>query len=248
VRILVSNLGLSVRQRPLVYVGVCGDRHSVSHSAQPSGSNAGLSVNGVQRDTMCWRPRAYARGMVSGRRGRAVVAGLVAVLALAFSVIGCTGSAGTRATTERGVASGRPAASVCTRAGIKAAIAHFFDAWNHRQAAALGRLFTVDGVLDMTTKHQGLQWHEWASVGGPGGRRLIADFAKRQWRLGEKLSNRGISAELGGEEGGDGLADVMASFADGTVQPMAEAKFIYDCAGQGFAHVVIVAEKAAGPA
>jgi hypothetical protein len=46
VRILVSNLGLSVRQRPLVYVGVCGDRHSVSHSAQPSGSNAGLSVNG----------------------------------------------------------------------------------------------------------------------------------------------------------------------------------------------------------
>jgi len=37
VRILVSNLGLSVRQRPLVYVGVCGDRHSVSHSAQPPG-------------------------------------------------------------------------------------------------------------------------------------------------------------------------------------------------------------------
>ena len=30
VRILVPNLGLSVRQRPLVYVGVCGDRHSVS--------------------------------------------------------------------------------------------------------------------------------------------------------------------------------------------------------------------------
>ena len=33
VRILVSSLGLSVRQRPLVYVGVRGDRHSVSHSA-----------------------------------------------------------------------------------------------------------------------------------------------------------------------------------------------------------------------
>jgi hypothetical protein len=184
--------------------------------------------------------------MVSRRRGRAVVAGLVAVLALTFSVIGYTGSAGTRASTERGVASGTPAASVCTRAGIKAAISHFFDAWNHRDAAALGRLFTVDGVLDMTTKHQGLKWHEWASVGGPGGRRLIADFARRQWRLGEKLSNRGISVTLNDVNGG--LADVMASFADGTVQPMAEAKFIYDCARQGFAHVVIVAEKAAGSA
>jgi hypothetical protein len=47
VRILVSNLGLSVRQRPLVYVGVCGDRHSVGHSAQPPGPTlAWLSVNG----------------------------------------------------------------------------------------------------------------------------------------------------------------------------------------------------------
>ena len=36
VRILASNLGLSVRRRPLVYVSVCGDRHSVSHSARSS--------------------------------------------------------------------------------------------------------------------------------------------------------------------------------------------------------------------
>jgi hypothetical protein len=27
VRILVSNLGLSVRERPLVYLGMCSDRH-----------------------------------------------------------------------------------------------------------------------------------------------------------------------------------------------------------------------------
>jgi len=37
VRILAPSLGLSVRQRPLVYVGVCGDRHSVGHSAKPLG-------------------------------------------------------------------------------------------------------------------------------------------------------------------------------------------------------------------
>jgi len=54
VRILLSNLGLSVRQRPLVHVGVCGDRHSVSHSAQPSRSNAGLSVSGQPADTGAW--------------------------------------------------------------------------------------------------------------------------------------------------------------------------------------------------
>jgi hypothetical protein len=35
VPILVSNLGLRVRHRPLVYVGLCDDRHSISHSPQP---------------------------------------------------------------------------------------------------------------------------------------------------------------------------------------------------------------------
>ena len=51
VRILVSSLGLRVCQRPLVYVGVCGDRHSVGHSAQPPGFNAGLPVNGRPSDS-----------------------------------------------------------------------------------------------------------------------------------------------------------------------------------------------------
>ena len=39
---LVSNLGLSVRHRPLVCVGVYGDRHSVGHSAQPPGTTLAL--------------------------------------------------------------------------------------------------------------------------------------------------------------------------------------------------------------
>jgi hypothetical protein len=44
-RILVSSLGLSVRQRPLVYVDACGGRHSNSHSAQPPDlAQAGLPV------------------------------------------------------------------------------------------------------------------------------------------------------------------------------------------------------------
>jgi len=39
---LVSDLGLSVRHRPLVYVGAYGDRHSVGQSAQPPGTALAL--------------------------------------------------------------------------------------------------------------------------------------------------------------------------------------------------------------
>jgi len=182
--------------------------------------------------------------MVTRLRGRAAVGGLVIVPALILSLAGCTGSsgqpspAGSPVATERSAAVGTSAASVCTGPEAKTAISRFFDAWNHRNAAALGRLFTADGVLDMATKHQDtLHGHDWASVGGLGARRMIAAFAERQWRLGEKLSYR---------DGGG--RDVVARFADGTVQPMEETKFIYDCARQGFAHVVIISAKAAGPA
>lgn len=145
-------------------------------------------------------------------------------------------------------ASSTPAASACTRAKIKVAISHFFYTWNHRDAAALERLFTLDGVFEMATKHQNtFTGHTWASVGGPGARRMIAGFAERQWRLGEKLSYRGIGIDLNGGEAGDGgfANNVVASFADGTRQPMEEAKFIYDCASQAFVHVVITSAKAA---
>jgi hypothetical protein len=40
----------------------------------------------------------------------------------------------------------------------------------------------------------------------------------------------------------------VASFGDGTVQPMGYAKFIYGCAARAFLHVVIVSAKAASPA
>jgi len=195
--------------------------------------------------------------MVTRRCGRAAVAGLVAFPALMLSVAGCTGSsgqpssAGSPRAAARGAASSTPAAGVCTRAEIKGAISRFFGAWNHRDAAALGRLFTVDGVLDMATKHQDtLAGGGWASVGGTSARLAVAAFAERQWRLGEKLSYRGMTIDLNGGEGGDGgfANKVLASFADGTVQPMSEAKFVYGCAGQAFVHVVIVSAKAAAPA
>jgi len=130
-----------------------------------------------------------------------------------------------------------------TAAQIKAAIGDFFGDWNHRDPGALGRLFTAGGDLDMATKGQDtLASGAWDSAGGgPGARGMIAAFAERQWRLGEKLSYSGIEAiDLGG-----GDAAVVARFADGTVQPMKEAKFHYHCASQAFVHVVIISAEAA---
>lgn len=187
--------------------------------------------------------------MVTRWRGRAAVARLV-VFRPWFCLAGCTGSsgqpssAGSPAATERIAALPTPAARVCKGAEIKAGISHFFGAWNHRNASALGRLFTADGVLDMATKHQDtLHRHEWTGVGGLRPRRLIAAFAERQWRLGEKLSHRDTSTVArpnGGPDGGGGV--VVARFADGSVQRMVETKFVYDCARQGFAHVVIIVQ------
>jgi hypothetical protein len=187
--------------------------------------------------------------MVSRRR--AVLAGLVIfpVLVLVLPLAGCTGSSGSPhpakspAATQRGPAPATSAARVCTAAQITAAIGDFFGDWNHRDAAALGRLFTADGDLDMATKDQDTQASDaWDSAGGgPGARGMIAAFAERQWLLGELLSYSGIEAI--GLGGGD--AAVVARFADGTMQPMEEAKFAYNCQSQAFFHVVIISAQAA---
>lgn len=186
--------------------------------------------------------------MLTRRRGQAAATRLVVFPALILFLVGCTGSsghpsrAGSPAAAEHRAASPTPAARVCTGAEIKAAIRSFFEAWDHRDAAALARLFTADGVLDMATKRQDtLHGHVWASAGGRG---MIAAFAGRQWLLGEKLSYRGLTTGLNGSY----ASNVRASFADGTVQPMTEAKFAYGCASHAFAHVVIVSAKAAAPA
>src|SRR5262249_36611052 len=58
----VFSLGLSVRQRPLVCMGMCRDRHSVGHSAQLPGVQR-LSVNGRFRHSR----GAGSRGAISQR-------------------------------------------------------------------------------------------------------------------------------------------------------------------------------------
>lgn len=205
------------------------------------------------------QPGAHASGMVTGRLGRATFAWLVVFPALILSLAGCTGSSGPRspagktAARASSAAPGTPAAVVCTRVDIRAAISDFFGAWNGRDAAALGRLFAVDGEFDLTTEHQDAvggvdSWS--AAGGGAGARRQIVAFAELQWRLGEKFSYRGIQIVLNGGESGNGgyAGNVVARFGDGAVQPMGFAKFIYSCASQAFIHVVIVSAKAASAA
>lgn len=178
--------------------------------------------------------------------------------ALTTSVAGCTGSAGSPGPHSPAASSpavtgpatpGTPAASICSRKQITAAIRDFFGTWNHRDAPALGRLFAADGELDLTTKHQHAAGGSdaWSSARD---RMQIAAFARRQWHLGEELSHRGIQTIVNGGASGDGgyVSHVEARFGDSTVQPMGYAKFIYSCASRAFVHVVIVSARAASSA
>lgn len=182
--------------------------------------------------------------MLTGQRP-ALCVGLVAFALI--GVVGCTGGTGrprpmgTSTPTSQSAVS---APSPCTRVEIKAGIGRFFDAWNMHDPAAVARLCTIDGVLDMATKHQDtLTGQGWVSAEG---RRMIAAFAERQWRRGETLSYRSVTIVFsrGALEGGL-VNGVVARFADGAVQPMDEAKLAYDCTDHAFHHVVITSAKAA---
>jgi len=58
------------------------------------------------------------------------------------------------------------------------------------------------------------------------------------------LSHDGMTIYTGpagpGYLGGAEVSDVAARFADGTSQPIEEAKFNYNCATSAFTHVVII--------
>ncbi|MBV8940355.1 MAG: hypothetical protein JO240_01330, partial [Solirubrobacterales bacterium] len=105
--------------------------------------------------------------------------------------------------------------------------------------------FDAQGELDMATKHQdSLHDRAWTDSAGPS---AIAAFAAAQWRLGEHLSYRGMDLYTGpyGPGGGAEVNDVVARFADGTVQLIEEAKFNYDCLASALTHVVIISVGAA---
>jgi len=182
--------------------------------------------------------------MASGHTyGKLAAAGL-AVAWLAAST-GCTSASGPppgpAATSARPVIQA-PAARLCQKPQIRSAIQRFFVAWNRRDRRSFGQLFLGQGELDMATKHQDtLHHHAWSSSEGPG---QVAAFAARQWHLGEMLSYDGMTIYTGpagpGYLGGAEVNEVAARFADGTSQPIEEAKFNYNCATGAFTHVVII--------
>ncbi len=182
--------------------------------------------------------------MVPGRGfGKRVAAGLV--VAWIAGSVGCTSAGGPTASPTALAASpvaSAPAAQPCGKRQIRSAIQRFFAAWNGRDGRTFGQLFRGRGELDMATKHQDTLHHQaWSSAVGTG---QIGAFAARQWVLGELLSHDGMNvytspagpAYLGGAE----VNEVAARFADGTVQPIEEAKFNYNRTAGAFTHVVII--------
>jgi hypothetical protein len=190
--------------------------------------------------------QAHTAGMVSGRKcGRLVAAGLAA--AWIAGSAGCTSVNGAphgQAATSVGPVSRRPAVQPCGKRQIRSAVERFFAAWNHRERRSFGQLFRGHGELDMATKHQDtLHHHAWSSAVGPG---QVTAFATRQWLLGEVLSHDGMTIYRGpfgpGYLGGAEVNVAAARFADGTMQPIEEAKFNYNCAAGAFAYVVIISD------
>jgi ketosteroid isomerase-like protein len=132
--------------------------------------------------------------------------------------------------------------SDCIASNLTPAVKRFFDAWNARDRAALGQVFTSDATLDMSLKGQHGRAASPTSRYTTGlGRDAIVALAARQWSEGGRMSHGNVEAF---EDGGY-VKDVVARFQDGTQQRMSEAKFAYDCRRQAFSHVVMIADGAA---
>jgi len=186
----------------------------------------------------------HTADMASGRAFGKLAAAVLAVAWVAAST-GCTSPGGpppVPAATSAGPVIQAPAVRPCEKRQIRAAVLRFFAAWNRHDQRSFGQLFQGQGELDMATKHQDtLHHHAWSSAVGPS---QVAAFAARQWRLGEVLSHHGMTIYTGpagpGYLGGAELNGASARFADGTRQPIEEAKFNYNCATGAFTHVVII--------
>jgi hypothetical protein len=224
------------------------------------GGSPGSPGDGTNRGTgasLVLRGTSAHHGTVGCKRHRGGDIGLIAA-GLAVAAAACSSGPAppslprpTAARTSAAVAPRTPAApSACTQTRVNAAIAGFFTAWNREDATGLRRMFESSGDLDMTGKTQGGP-NVWTPHPGPA---AIAAYVASQWQLGERFSYGSISSSVGSiangsqgfAPGGVGTATgVVATFADGTAQPIAFSKFVYDCASQGFFHVVIVATKPA---
>jgi hypothetical protein len=117
-------------------------------------------------------------------------------------------------------------------------IQQFVADWNQHRAAPLVQLFTADAELDMSAPNQGTQYQsteqEWTALVGHD---QIERFAEQEWVVGEHLAFSGVKSFSGG-----GYAIGMkATFTDGRLQALDDAKFTYDPCQALLTHVVLVA-------
>ena len=161
------------------------------------------------------------------------------VVAVLLLVSGCSTS-GNNASLATSSASSQVVSKACVAepSSIDQLIQQFVAGWNQHQAARLVQLFTDDAELDMSMASQGTQYEQseqqWTvSVG----HKQIEAFAAQQWGVGERLAFSTVEKFSGG-----GYAIGMkATFSDGRVQDMSDAKFADDPCYGLLSHAVIVA-------
>ncbi len=133
-----------------------------------------------------------------------------------------------------------PTATACAELPlpIDQLIEQFVTRWNEHQATQLAQLFTNDAELDMSSPSQGTQYGQeekkWTvSVG----QTQIQHFAELEWAMGERLAFSAVDKFAGGGN----AVGMKATFSDGKVQNLQDAKFVFNDCQVTLLHVVVVA-------
>lgn len=165
------------------------------------------------------------------------------LMAILYAIVATTGNACADAGESSHAASSptntTPAPTCGAPLPIEQLIEQFVTRWNEHQATELVQLFTVDGELDMSSPTQGMQYgqeqNEWTAYAGQA---QIEQFAKSEWTLGEHLEYSSVDKF----KGGGYAVGMRATFSDGRVQELNDAKFVLGDCETTLMHVVLVAD------
>lgn len=162
------------------------------------------------------------------------------VMAFLYAIVATTGNACTDAGVSTHAASSPTSKPTCgAPLPIEQLIEQFVTRWNEHQAAELVQLFTVDGELDMSSPTQGMQLgqeqNEWTANTGQA---QIEWVAKSEWTAGEHLAYSSVDTF----KGGGYAVGMRATFSDGSVQELNDAKFVLGECPATLLHVVLVAD------
>src|SRR5260370_9752996 len=165
------------------------------------------------------------------------------LIAIVYAIVTAAGNACADAAESTHAASSptntTPAPTCGAPLPIEQLIEQFATRWNEHQAAELDQLFTSGGELDMSSPSQGMQYgqeqNEWHAYTGQA---QIEQFAKSEWTLGEHLAYSTVDEFKGGSY----AVGMRATFSDGSVQELNDAKFVLGDCPATLLHVVLVAD------